>query len=364
MTRTATVGIVLGLAVLAGAGQASASAIYAPVERSGPALTVDPAVLASSLSCDGQLADATVEPVLLLPATTVDSEQNFGFSYEPFLRAQGIPYCASDLPGSDAFNMDAIQNRADYLVYAIRYMYNLAKRPIAMIGASQGGMVERWPLRFWPDTRRMVADVVSLDGPNHGSLAANALCLVPCAPAIFQQTYQSHFMQALNSIQETFAGIDYTDIYTYTDDFVEPNLPGDSTVVLDGPGNITNISIQQICPAMIAEHLMVALSNPVAAELAVDAITHPGPADPARISRAVCGDLPFAMPGINTATSLNGLAAGTVQVANELVTYPKVTSEPALPCYVFASCTTARRRVARERRATTRATRRAHRAHR
>jgi hypothetical protein len=341
MTRI-VVAIAAALTItLSASGDAlAATPVYAPLDRPGPALTVPAGQLAASLACNGNLAAPGVEPVLLLPATTVDSAQNFGWSYEPFLRAHGIPYCTSDLPGTDAFNMDPIQNRADYIVYAIRHMYALAGRRIAIIGASQGGMVERWPLRFWPDTRQMVADVVSLDGPNHGSLTANALCLLPCAPAIKQQTYQSQFIRAINSYQETFAGIDYTDISTYTDDFVEPNLPGDSTVALSGPGNITNVAIQQICPTMIAEHLMLAASNPVAAELALDAITHDGPADPARISRNVCIDLPMAMPGIGTATSLKGLAAATVQVAKELVTYPKVTREPALPCYVFASCPT------------------------
>jgi hypothetical protein len=340
MTRIGAASICVAMFMLVGAGGASASTQYAPIDRPGPSLTVDPAVLEASLACNGQLANAAVEPVLLLPATTVDSEQNFGFSYEPFLRAHGIPYCTSDLPGSNAFNMDPIQNRADFLVYAIRHMYGVANRKLAIVGASQGGMVERWPLRFWPDTRHMVADVVSLDGPNHGSLSANALCILPCAPAIRQQTYHSHFIQAINSIRETFAGIDYTDIYTYTDDFVEPDLPGDSTVALAGPGTITNISIQQICPTMIAEHLMLAASNPVAAELALDAITHPGPADPPRIGHAVCAQLPFAMPGISTRASATGLASAAAQVARELLTYPKVTTEPKLPCYVFASCTT------------------------
>jgi hypothetical protein len=338
MTRIAVA--VAASLTLALASSASASTpAYAPVNHPGPALTVPAGQLAASLVCNGDLSAAGVEPVLLLPATTIDSAKNFGWSYEPFLHAHGIPYCTSDLPGSDAFNMDPIQNRADYIVYAIRHMYALAGHPIAIIGASQGGMVERWPLRFWPDTRAMVADVISLDGPNHGSLSANALCVVACAPAIKQQTYQSHFIRAINSYQETFAGISYTDIYTYTDDFVEPDLPGDSTVALSGPGDITNVAIQQICPTMVAEHLMLASSNPVAAELALDAITHPGPGDPARISRSVCSELPMAMPGVSTATSIKGLAVATEQVAHELATYPWVTSEPQLPCYVFASCT-------------------------
>jgi triacylglycerol esterase/lipase EstA (alpha/beta hydrolase family) len=316
----------------------SAQAVeYAPVNRRGPALSVPRALLAASLTCTGNLNAAVAEPVLLVPATTLNSTQNFGWNYEPALRAAGIPYCASDLHGGDSTNMDDIQNRADYLVYAIRHMYALSKRRIAMIGSSQGGEASRWPLRFWPDARKMVADVVALDSPNHGTLTANAICATTCAPAIWQQTYQSNYMRALNSGQETFVGIDYTNVYSYTDDFVEPNLPGSSTVALNGPGRITNVAIQEICPAMVADHLMAATANPVSGALAFDAITHGGPADPARVERAACTQV--FMSGVDPITGPVEFAATVTDVANVLATYPQVGAEPPLRCYVLlAGC--------------------------
>ncbi|HWH11466.1 MAG TPA: hypothetical protein VG165_10095 [Solirubrobacteraceae bacterium] len=324
-------------AATVGVASAQAATTYAPLDQPGPALTVPQAQLAASLQCTGSLPHASVEPVLLVASTAVDSAENFSWSYEPVLRNRGIPYCTSDLPGADADNMGDIQNRADYLVYAIRTMYRASGQRIALIGASQGGEAERWPLRFWPDTRAMVADVIALDSPNHGSLTVNALCAITCAPALWQQTYDSQFIQALNSGQETFAGISYTDIATYTDDFVQPNLPGDSTVFLDGPGDITNVAIQDVCPLAVADHLLVASTNPIAVALALDAITDPGPANPARIDRNVCEEGLFAA-GVPIGDSISGFAAAAAQVASQLALAPRVDAEPALACYFAAAC--------------------------
>jgi hypothetical protein len=330
--------VAAALAAAANLGAATAeAAAYAPIDQPGPALSVPQAQLAASLRCTGTLAHASVEPVLLVASTAVDSAENFSWSYEPVLRDSGIPYCTSDLPGAAAENMDDIQNRADYLVYAIRAMYRASGQRIALIGASQGGEADRWPLRFWPDTRAMVADVIALDSPNHGSITVNALCAITCAPALWQQTYDSQFIQALNSGRETFAGISYTDIATYTDDFVEPDLPGDSTVFLDGPGDITNVAIQDVCPLAVADHLLVASTNPIAVALALDAITAPGPANPARVDRSVCGAGLFA-PDVAIGESVSGFAAAAGQVAGQLALATRVNAEPAPACYSTASC--------------------------
>lgn len=111
-----------------------------------------------------------------------------------------------------------------------------------------------------------------------------------------------------------------------------------------GGGVITNVATQDICPADVDEHLTVGTVDPVAYALAVDALTHPGPADPARISRSVCEQL--YMPGVNplsAQTYLQILAAQPGLLAVDvggfnLVGAPEVSSEPPLACYVFASC--------------------------
>jgi len=169
-----------------------------------------------------------------------------------------------------------------------------------------------------------------------------------CPPADWQQIYQSPFIRALNSDAETFPGIAYTEIWTHTDEVVQPN--GDaataSAAVHGGGGQVTDIATQQICPADPDEHLLIGTVDPVAYALAVDALTHAGPADPKRISSAVCSE-PY-MPGVdplNAQTYLQGLAGapGLISVAvGPLSTYtagaPVLHSPPPLACYVSATC--------------------------
>ena len=93
-----------------------------------------------------------------------------------------------------------------------------------MVGYSQGGMVPRWALRFWPDTRAIVHDMIGIAPSNHGTLDAIALCRQECPPADWQQAEGARFLHALNSGAETFAGIDYTVIFSRTDEVVVPNF--------------------------------------------------------------------------------------------------------------------------------------------
>lgn len=329
-----TVAVAALLALVGGSGVAGADG-YAPVDRPGPALTVPD--LAKSLRCTADVRNATREPVLLTLTTTVDSDQNFGFDYEPLFRGLGIPYCVSDSP-VDPYNMGDMQLRAQYVTYGIREMYRLAGRRIAVMGHSQGGMIMRWSLRFWPDTRGMVDDVIGMAGTNHGSVVVPALCVPDCAPALWQQRANSAFMTALNSGQETFPGISYTEIYSRTDEFVQPNLDDHGTSSLHGGGGkVTNVAVQDVCPLAVPEHLLIGTMDPVTSALAVDALTHSGPADPSRIERAVCGRL--LMPGVDPVTGPLTFATLTAQVAAQLtVAARRVPSEPALACYVTADC--------------------------
>src|SRR6187397_2276182 len=98
---------------------------------------------------------------------------------------------------------------------------------------------------------------------NHGTYSSIPTCVNGCSPAFWQQTVGSNFLNALNSHQETFAGIDYTAIYTKTDSIVTPNLDDSGSSSLHGGGGaITNVAIQDVCPADASEHLaMGTISN-------------------------------------------------------------------------------------------------------
>jgi hypothetical protein len=334
---------------VAPAAASAAGPAYAPLDQPGPPLQVPAALLRASLVCSPGVRGAKLEPVLLNPATAVTAAQDYGHSWEPELTSLGIPWCALTVPYS---TLGDIQTSGEYIVNAIRTMHALAGRKMAILGHSQGGESMRWALRFWPDTRAMVDDVVGFAGANHGTTVLDPLirseCSLGCAPAGLQQTTYSNFIAALNSRTETFAGISYTEIYSHTDEVVEPDTSSPSactSCLHTGAGMITNVATQDMCPLDLDEHLLIGTIDPVAAALALDAIRHPGPADPARIPKPVCSELyaPGTDPVANTLAGLldgPNLAAVVIEPAAGLTSgVPLVNSEPPPRCYVTASCT-------------------------
>jgi lipase (class 2) len=328
---------------LVGSSAALADPPFAPLDQPGSPLRVPQEKLDASLQCSAGVKDATREPVLLSPATGYTPDQNYSWNYEPALTKLGIPWCAYAAPHN---TLDDIQVSGEYLVYNIRKMYAMAGRKIAVMGHSQGGMSMRWPLRFWPDTRRMVDDVIGFSGSNHGTtVKPPAGCPSGCPPANWQQFAGSNFINAINSYAETFAGISYTEIYTHTDEVVQPadNNQNASAALHTGGGQITNVATQDVCPTDTYEHLGIGTEDPVAYALAVDALTHTGPADPSRINPSACSQA--FMPGVDPLTANfyeQQLAAqpGILAVASpvNLVGAPEVNQEPPLRCYVFATC--------------------------
>ncbi len=324
------IGAVLGVLGL----PATAAAQFAPVDQPGPPLSVPQSKLDAALNCTGDLDGATRTPVLLVPATGVNPHANYSWNWQPYLSSLGIPWCSVEAPGN---SMGDIQVAGEYIVNAIRTMFHRAGRKISVMGHSQGGMSPRWALRWWPDTRAMVDDQIGFAPSNHGTSSADLVCLPGCSPAFMQQRASAQFIAALNSGQETFPGISYTAIYTHTDWVVIPNLDDTGSSSLHGGGGrITNVAIQDICPLDLNEHLLVGTQDPVAAALAIDAITHDGPADPARIPGTVC--LQLLMPGINPLTVATDTASASLVLTETIAAYPHVSSEPPLACYVTASC--------------------------
>ena len=303
---------------------------YAAVDRPGPALSVPPAVLAQSLSCTGGLAGAERAPVLLVPATWVSPREHYSWNYMRAFDALGWPYCEVTTP---KHAMEDMQISAEYVVYAIRTMYEQAGRPIAILGGSQGGTLPRWALRFWPDVRPMVEDHIGLAPPNHGALGPLVFCTPDCAPALWQLRYGSNFMRALNSGQETFEGISYTAIYTHQDQIVTPAFDDTGSSSLHGGGgDVANVALQDVCALHVAEHAKAITYDAVAYALVIDALTHDGPADPARINPRVC-DQEF-HPGVDPATFPTNYSNTVVTAMYRQATVERVGSEPALRPYV------------------------------
>jgi triacylglycerol esterase/lipase EstA (alpha/beta hydrolase family) len=336
VTRGLTGVLLLASVLLAMVGVARAE--YAPLNQRGPKLEVPDRLLRAALRCTPEVATNPREPILLIPGTTLTPEANFSWNYERALTALGLPYCTVELPNHA---MSDIQIAAEYVVYAVRNMSGFESRSrarkVQIIGYSQGGMVPRWALRFWPDTRKLVDDDVGLDASNHGTVTAEASCLQGCAPAVWQQRDNSAFTAALNSYVETFPGISYTEIYSLNDEIVVPNLNEEgSSSVHSGGSQIVNVAVQEVCPGHVADHLAMGSYDPVGYALAIDAVTHAGPAQRSRIAATVCAE-PF-QPGVNPATFAQDDAKYDQEISEVFATYPRSQSEPPLKCYVTASC--------------------------
>lgn len=309
--------LVAGLIVLGGPAPAQAGT------EPGPAYSVDRDTMDAALSCSGEL-DEGPTPVLFIHGTTSNSKANWSWNWNRELTSRNWTYCNVDMPLSG--NADA-QISAEYVTRAIRSMSERAGRKISIVGHSQGGMIARWSLKYWPDTRSMVDDYVSLAPSNHGTRLFNLQCALPigCPAANWQQREHSKFLNALNSGQETWDEVDYTVVTTNLDEIVMPSALGRLT---PGP-NVMNTSVQQLCSLEIVEHFGMAYDN-AAWLIGLDALTHDGPALLSRVPRR-CGN-PF-MPGVAVATAPIGLAAALLQSAVAIATATNLHSEPGLRDY-------------------------------
>ena len=338
--------VLAGLLALPGPSATAAPAAYAPLDQASPDLVPTQEQLAASLTCSGSVDNATKDVVLLSPGTATTSTESFGWNWQPALNQLDIPWCAMDLPEQALGPIDVA---AQYIVHAIRTVSARSGRKVDILGWSQGGMSVRWSLRFWPDTRNLVDDVVGFAPSNHGSdrSGVSTCGQLGCRPAVFQQAFDSEFIRALNSRTETFAGISYTNIYSRYDELVTPTDPDNcSSCLTTGPGAIANIQTQQLCPLDVSDHVLIGVS-PATYALVVDALTHDGPAALARTPTAGC--FSGVMPGVTdpaaAASAIGALQAaiGTLAIApgplpNPIVGAPILYAEPTLPCYVYATC--------------------------
>lgn len=323
--RACALGAAVG-AVLSCLAAGTAGA-FPPVGQAGPGLSEPRAALAAALACGAGVDSATRTPVLLVHGTGVTPEENWSVAYEPGLTSLGIPWCSVALPRRGTGDL---QVSAEYLVYAIRELHRRAGRRIAVVGASQGGMLPRWALRFWPDTRQMVDDLVGLAASNHGTARGRLPCRRACFPAYWQQFGESRFIAALNSLQETFAGISYTNVYTRLDEVV---TPPESSELHTGEGWIANVAVQDVCALQVADHYTLALADTTGFALVMDALSHAGPASLARVGARGCTQPPI--PGFSP-VGLVGFAGGLI--ARSAEDAPGVHEEPALRCYASGLC--------------------------
>jgi hypothetical protein len=292
----------------------------APPAAADPALIEARSDLKASVACPASFVNREHNPVLLVHGTASTPEENWGWNYARVLPSLGYDVCTVRLPNRA---LDDIQRSAEYVVYAIRRVSALSHVKIDVIGHSQGGMLPRWALKFWPGLRRLVDDFVALAPPNHGATGADVLCPTTCAPAAQQQKTTSNFMRALNTGSPRI-GVDYTIVYSLTDELVQPAL-GTPTAVVEGASNIL---IQDLCPGRPVHHAGL-VHDAVAFHLLMDALRYRGPADAARFDPAGCAETSF--PGVSAVDVVAGnvLLYGNAYPA--FGTYPASEEPPLRP---------------------------------
>ncbi|MDH6581175.1 pimeloyl-ACP methyl ester carboxylesterase [Streptomyces sp. SAI-133] len=328
LATTAAPAAIAATPTTSNAGSGASTTRYASINRPGPRLSVPTDDLESAVKCTPTVKNAHQEVALFVPPTGIGPEA-YAWNWLPAMDKAGYPYCTVTLPNN---SVGDIQGSAEYIVNAIRHTHELSGRKIALIGHSQGGVSARFALRFWPDTRAMVADYVGLAGLNHGSSQNDDLYPHGNGPAFnLQLKMTAKFIEATNSGQETFPGISYTSLSTTHDQFVTPQ----GTTDLRGPAHrVSNISLQDICPADTSDHIAIGTSDPVAYALAMDAITKPGPAKAADIPSSICKQT--LMPGVNPSTYETDLAGFNETSTTNIANAPVYADEPALKPYVYA----------------------------
>ena len=300
-----------------------AVALWAPAAAAAadPPLDVPRGALEAALQCPLHFAHPSRNPVLLVHGTGINAEESWGWNYAKALPAAGWDTCTVTLPDRA---LGDIQVSSEYVVYAIERVQRLTGRRLTVITHSQGGMEGRWAVRWWLGARSAVDDLVDLASPNHGIYGAD-LCAGSgnCWPAVWQMASASKFLGALDRGDETPGAVSYTQIYSTTDELVEPS----STAPLRGG---SNIAIQDVCPGRPVHHVGL-LSDPLVWELVVDAMTHRGPARVSRVDPAAC--LQPLMPGVTPADAVTGNAFLYGRAALAFEQHDGVQSEPPLKPY-------------------------------
>ena len=214
-------------------------------------------------------------PVVLAHGTFLDMTSDWGL-LAPLLAREG--FCVFALDYGHRATGPIAQSARQLRRFVRRVREATGAKRVAIVGHSQGGMMPRHYIKFLRGKRK-VAELVGLNPSNHGtttplaSIVGDSGACLACA----EQVAGSEFLKRLNAGDETPGKIAYTQITTRYDEIV---TPFDSAFLHPDDGRATNVLVQDRCPADVFEHILFAY-DPVALQWVLNALTRPGPADPA-----------------------------------------------------------------------------------
>ena len=190
----------------------------------------------------------------------------------------GAGFCVYSLDYGNRGTGDMVASARELKAFTERVLASTGAEKVSMVGHSQGGLLPRYYIKFLGGAA-VVDDLVGVAPSNHGTrvvpsggggLASGfgVLCR-----ACNQQAAGSAFLARVNRGDETPGSVSYTQITTRYDEVVVPHTSG---YLAAGPRTV-NVTLQDLCPTDVAEHVFIPLSRTTIA-VTLDALTRSGPA--------------------------------------------------------------------------------------
>lgn len=283
--------------------------------------------------------DGAPQPIILVPGTGNTGYITFSGNLIPLL--QGSDIADPVWLNIPHYLLGDAQTNAEYVAYAINYIYSISnQRSVAIAAWSQGNIDSQWAYKYWPSTRERVTDHVGFSADYHGTIAANLVQVPgePLPPSVLQQESDSNFIRTLRSNGGDSSYVPTTSIYSgFLDEVVQPQSGNDASArLLDARGiGASNNEVQVVCEGQLAGSLYThegTLYNPLGFALLKDALANDGPGQPSRLDLgSVCND--FITPDLVLSDFL--VTENSVLVAVlAILAYPdKVFDEPAIREY-------------------------------
>jgi hypothetical protein len=278
------------------------------------------------------------QPIILVPGTGNTGYITFSGNMIPLIQESKVADPVwLNIPG---YLLNDAQVNAEYVAYAINYIYGISNQRQVAIGAwSQGNIDAQWAYKYWPSTRDRVTDHVGFSPDYHGTVLANVIEIPgePLPPSVLQQEYNAKFITTLRNKGGDSSYVPTTNIFSATDEVVQPQF-GDnaSGSLLDARGaGASNNEVQVVCKGELAGSLYThegVLYNPLSFALLKDALANNGTGQPSRLNlQSVCND--YLTPELDLADFL--LTENSILVAGlAILTYPdKVNEEPPIKPY-------------------------------